>query len=90
MGIFEPIGHADFYPNGGTAMPGCNGMLMDGLMNIVGMCDHTRAYKYFLESIYNNLFYAVQCSTFEDLHAGFCTVIKKGVLMAERNFGDHK
>lgn len=28
FGIAFPIGHADFYPNGGTGMPGCLSELM--------------------------------------------------------------
>ncbi len=31
LGVWEPIGHVDFYPNGGRAQTGCNHMLIGGI-----------------------------------------------------------
>ncbi|KAL0113448.1 hypothetical protein PUN28_012537 [Cardiocondyla obscurior] len=45
LGFDKPIGDADFYPNGGKSQPGC------GIMWIV--CDHSRSYEYYSESILN-------------------------------------
>ncbi|GAB0094896.1 hypothetical protein DMENIID0001_102220 [Sergentomyia squamirostris] len=57
LGKREPIGDADFYPNGmSVLMPGC--------MSIV--CSHLRAYEYFIESVYpenHNGFRAVRCNS---------------------------
>lgn len=60
MGVEEPVGHVDFYPNNGTAQPGCDqsmmstifGMdgLMDGARNFVA-CNHMRSIELFLQSL---------------------------------------
>ncbi|XP_033111043.1 pancreatic triacylglycerol lipase-like [Anneissia japonica] len=60
MGIYMPVGHMDFYPNGGRQQPGCDNGLIE---NIVlegelyqggvqyGFCDHYRAIDLYLASI---------------------------------------
>ncbi|CAG5103539.1 Similar to Exosc10: Exosome component 10 (Mus musculus), partial [Cotesia congregata] len=59
LGLPEPIGHVDFYPNGGKAQPGClihHGSalyfihLPKHLIN-EAICSHGRSYVYFTESI---------------------------------------
>ncbi|XP_050426670.1 pancreatic lipase-related protein 3-like [Adelges cooleyi] len=43
LGIEQPCGHLDFYPNGGSQQPNC----------IFSSCSHSRAYELFTESIYS-------------------------------------
>ncbi|XP_043277251.1 phospholipase A1 VesT1.02-like [Venturia canescens] len=56
-GYRKPLGHADFYLNGGTEQPGCNGD---------PICSHNRAWEYFAESINNN-FLGGNCTSYETL-----------------------
>ncbi|GIY78533.1 pancreatic triacylglycerol lipase [Caerostris darwini] len=84
LGINDPIGHMDFYPNGGHRQLGC--FYSSSKENIVGKavnfttdwvqngCDHGRANKYFLESIDNRecKFLAVHCSRYTDYESGMC------------------
>ncbi|XP_022193718.2 lipoprotein lipase [Nilaparvata lugens] len=54
-GIFKPIGHADFYPNGGVNQPGCDGFSPDITNYIESIqCGHMRVIYLFIESIKNS------------------------------------
>lgn len=84
LGIGDPVGHIDFYPNGGRRQPGCvyasdsNGAV-GAIVNattkwIINGCDHGRANKFFFESI-NNFkcrFLATWCNSYDDFEKGDC------------------
>ncbi|XP_018332492.1 hepatic triacylglycerol lipase [Agrilus planipennis] len=67
LGFPYPIGHADFYPNGGTALqPGCRPEFRDffnsKLADQIVACSHVRAWRLFSESIKNpQAFPATKC-----------------------------
>ena len=45
-GIFEPLGHLDFYPNNGTDQPSChNDKTATAFQK--ELCDHMTAYQYY-------------------------------------------
>lgn len=60
---------------GGRSQPGCS------RWDIVGICDHQRAYEYYIESINRPEFYALQCNSFDKLKKGNCTVVSGMVRM---------
>ncbi|XP_075235791.1 pancreatic triacylglycerol lipase-like [Lycorma delicatula] len=58
FGLFKPIGHVDFFPNGGKDQPGCAHYRaslivshLEGTVNSSVICNHVRAFRYFLESM---------------------------------------
>ncbi|KAK9889977.1 hypothetical protein WA026_008788 [Henosepilachna vigintioctopunctata] len=60
LGFFDPLGHADFYPNGGKyAQPGC-------MFDVIGSCSHGRSYQYLADSISNSgqKFWAYKCENY--------------------------
>ncbi|CRK93129.1 CLUMA_CG006483, isoform A [Clunio marinus] len=69
-GIGAAIGDADFWPNGGTSQPGC----------LTNTCSHGRAVDFYVESIRNNAFFALQCPGREDISSRRC-VIQPGAWM---------
>ncbi|KAJ1519468.1 hypothetical protein ONE63_004754 [Megalurothrips usitatus] len=66
LGYWDPIGHADFYPNGGTyVQPGCG---LDA-----GACSHCRGYSLLLESIESpGAFLGTKCGNYSSFKAGKC------------------
>ncbi|GLH00073.1 Phospholipase A1 4, partial [Gryllus bimaculatus] len=68
FGIAEPLGHYDFYPNGGQApQPGCTGVSSE-------ICSHSRAHYLFTESITTDVGYrGIKCSSWTNYLNGICT-----------------
>ncbi|XP_015591576.1 pancreatic triacylglycerol lipase [Cephus cinctus] len=66
-GFLQPIGHIDFYPNGGVfRQPGCSVLLPQ-------YCSHARAYEFFAESIICPAnFVSVKCNSWMDYKMGRC------------------
>lgn len=83
LGLYQRIGHLDFYPNGGIDMPGCDVKLHEYMRNqensvIESMqmflsCNHLRSYQYFTESIHSKCpFMGITCDSFESFKEGKC------------------
>ena len=84
LSLKDPLGHVDYYPNGGSHQTGCNDIVCVGtsclemdlwdLFN--GACSHTRAHEYYVESIYaapvGGLFVSEPCDSFESYENGDC------------------
>lgn len=83
-GMMLPVGHMDFYPNGGSNQPGCP---RQSFMNIITeeyedgtyetgniiSCSHSRSIFLFTESINSPCaFRSFQCSNTRDFMAGNC------------------
>ncbi|XP_075151228.1 pancreatic triacylglycerol lipase [Haematobia irritans] len=70
LGFKNPIGHADFYPNGGNPpQPGCT-----ELNQIFTGCSHGRSYEYYAESINSEKgFYALPCNSLLEIKGNNCT-----------------
>jgi len=61
--IIDPLGHADFYANGGHHQPGCED----------NHCNHLRTMDLFAESINTKMgFRAVRCDNYDDFLKGLC------------------
>ncbi|XP_025412549.1 lipase member H-like isoform X2 [Sipha flava] len=64
-GCFNALGHADFYPNGGSPpQPGCyEGIKFSRLIGLLS-CSHSRAYSLYEDSVYHHKsMIAVYCSS---------------------------
>ncbi|XP_068229148.1 pancreatic triacylglycerol lipase-like [Palaemon carinicauda] len=79
-GLFEPVGHADFYPNGGRHQPGCvigNVTIIDDWQDLIHNCSHARATDFWIESISEmdptRMFTAWPCRDYECYVGGLCT-----------------
>ncbi|KAK9719586.1 Lipase [Popillia japonica] len=65
LGFGSAIGHADYYPNGGSSQPGCG-------LDLIGTCAHSRAYYYYSESIISSGFTSYNCDSLSNYNNGRC------------------
>ncbi|CAF0903028.1 unnamed protein product [Brachionus calyciflorus] len=67
-GMYQGIGHVDFYPNGGYNQPGCN------IINDRVSCSHSAAVKFFIESMSDQRckFYGFKCNSKKEFDEGKC------------------
>ncbi|KAL4218199.1 Pancreatic lipase-related protein 2 [Mactra antiquata] len=87
FGTTVPMGHVDFYPNGGQVQPGCPPPVKTTLEELAFFqfseafdsvsCAHDRAIWYFIESVQNTLcqFTARQCQSWEQFKADDCNTV---------------
>ncbi|KAL3290187.1 hypothetical protein HHI36_023547 [Cryptolaemus montrouzieri] len=76
FGFSMPLGHADYYPNGGSNQPGCFG-------TIGSVCSHSRSYEYLADSILNKgmQLFALRCSSYRSFKKGKCNSSKNLSIM---------
>uniref|UniRef100_A0A0P6G748 Pancreatic triacylglycerol lipase n=1 Tax=Daphnia magna TaxID=35525 RepID=A0A0P6G748_9CRUS len=68
-----PIGHVDFWPNGGVSQPGCFATGTD-ILDLATGCSHGRAPLYFTESINSRTpFTSTECFDYDTWKAGRCS-----------------
>ncbi|XP_052256454.1 pancreatic triacylglycerol lipase-like [Dreissena polymorpha] len=89
FGLEQPVGHVDYFPNGGENQPGCPNELSQNLFNLITgnigaltdgvACSHMRVIDLFTESINSAcLFRAHPCSSRADFQAGRCNACGTG------------
>ncbi|XP_030639366.1 lipoprotein lipase [Chanos chanos] len=87
IGIQQPVGHVDIYPNGGSFQPGCNlraalekianfGILA---MNDAIKCEHERSIHLFIDSLLNeqDASKAYSCGSNDMFNRGMCLSCRK-------------
>ncbi|XP_054840119.1 pancreatic lipase-related protein 2-like [Eublepharis macularius] len=83
LGMQNATGDLDFYPNGGTTMPGCNDLILEKkedeletflqVTRGIGTCHHSRSHQYFKYSILcPDGFVSYPCESFESFKEGKC------------------
>ncbi|XP_077295506.1 pancreatic triacylglycerol lipase-like [Arctopsyche grandis] len=68
LGLKEPVGDIDFYPNKGSSQPGC-------LIDV--SCSHSRSYEFFADSIDHKGFMADQCTDYKEMSKGKCAKLSQ-------------
>ncbi|XP_016421981.1 lipoprotein lipase-like [Sinocyclocheilus rhinocerous] len=87
IGIQRPVGHVDFYPNGGTFQPGCSIQHTIKLIATYGIynmdqivkCSHERSIHLFIDSLVNRAYqsWAYRCSSRDAFNKGLCLSCRK-------------
>ncbi|XP_029999989.1 endothelial lipase [Sphaeramia orbicularis] len=82
IGIQQPIGDIDIYPNGGDVQPGCalsDVLAVAGNFMEVMKCEHERAVHLFVDSLMNkeHMSYAFQCTGPDRFKKGICLSCRK-------------
>ncbi|XP_039295518.1 LOW QUALITY PROTEIN: uncharacterized protein LOC111056619 [Nilaparvata lugens] len=82
LGSWQPMGHVDYYPNGGRMQKGCSNLFVGAVTDILwsvseaegrSLCNHRRAYKFFTDSVSPRChFPALSCDSFDKYLAGNC------------------
>ncbi|XP_050533070.1 pancreatic triacylglycerol lipase-like [Daktulosphaira vitifoliae] len=82
LGAWQPMGHVDYYPNGGRMQKGCSNLFVGAVTDIIwsapevygrSLCNHRRAYKFFTDSVTPGCaFPAVPCESYEKFLDGEC------------------
>ncbi|MBN3320916.1 LIPE lipase, partial [Atractosteus spatula] len=84
IGIQQPVGHIDIYPNGGDFQPGCglsemlSTMAYGGIGDVV-KCEHERSVHLFVDSLLNkdHKSFAYQCTDPSRFKKGICLSCRK-------------
>ena len=91
LSIKRPLGHADFYPNGGMHQPGCQKFcsgfwgFFRCLGGLVDTCSHERSYYLYLDSITNPTVEGVECESYKAFVKGECEG-NLNIPMGEKSF----
>ncbi|XP_041976266.1 uncharacterized protein LOC121731029 [Aricia agestis] len=84
LGAAQPLGHVDFYPNGGRVQHGCSNLFVGAVSDLVlpwaaasaegrSLCNHRRAYKFFTDSVSPKChFPAFPCTDYDKFLEGRC------------------
>lgn len=82
LGSWQPMGHVDFYPNGGRMQKGCTNLFVGAFSDIIwsgaalearSLCNHRRAYKFFTDSVSPRcLFPSIPCHSYDAFLNGEC------------------
>ncbi|KAI5640412.1 lipase domain-containing protein [Phthorimaea operculella] len=77
FGINHPLGHADFYPNGGISpQPGCELEVVFSKQMLLNklFCSHWRSYMFYAESVLHpEAFRATSCASWQHYAHGGCS-----------------
>ncbi|XP_050429449.1 pancreatic triacylglycerol lipase-like isoform X2 [Adelges cooleyi] len=81
FGFPVPMGHVDFFPNGGFPIqPGCSTPTNVSIDKVPGYasCSHVRAWKYYIESVQNPYgFPSIRCHSYDAFKKGKCLMDSK-------------
>nr|CAD7461739.1 unnamed protein product [Timema tahoe] len=82
LGSWQPMGHVDFYPNGGRMQKGCSNLFVGAVSDIIwsasdvegrSLCNHRRAYKFFTDSVSPRChFPSFPCNSYDSFLEGTC------------------